>query len=74
MEKIRVKLEGDILDAYKAVFFEYESCGKAAKFPDKVMKLSDETFRCVYEGVNRALSNQQRYPKKLAGNIRLYVS
>ena len=66
MSKARIKfrLVGELLDAYKAVSIEYEKCGKSAKFPDNIMRLSDESFICVYNGICKATSNSVRYPKK----------
>ena len=64
LQKIRLRLEGEVLDAYMAITAEFESCGKAAHFPERTMKLTDDAFRCVYKGVVRATKNETRYPTK----------
>lgn len=58
-ERIRITLEDDLLDAYKAAWVS--NCGKAARFPEKTMKLNDEAFICVYATIKEVIVSKKKY-------------
>jgi hypothetical protein len=72
ISKIKFTLEGDLLQAFIAISYEFEDCGKLEEMllstssPKKNFKLNDSDFLCVYKGMLKALAGE-RYPNK-SGN------
>ena len=65
--KIKLKIDGAMLDAYIANMSELDNCGKASQYPERDMKLTDIEFYCVYVGMKKATENVVKYPTK-SGN------